>query len=160
MATEIIDKFDKQYEEKWFSMMKNKLGLIGNDKNDRIIIFELLDYIKSHKLDYTNTFYFLMNKEIGSKKEYQNNKFEDWKIKWQKRLNKDSGELMKRNNPIIIPRNHIVENVLELAEKNDLSPFKDFLKALKNPYTKQKTNIKYQSPPPKGDEKYQTFCGT
>ena len=42
MATELIDKFDKIYEEKWFNMMKNKLGLIGVDKEDNVLIFELL----------------------------------------------------------------------------------------------------------------------
>ena len=67
---------------------------------------------------------------------------------------------MKLNNPTIIPRNHIVENVLKSAENDDLIPFNDFLQALKNPYANQKVLTKYQSPSPKSDEKYQTFCGT
>ena len=160
IATEVIDKFDRQYEEKWFGMMKNKLGLIGDDKNDKVLIFELLDCMKEQGLDYTNTFCFLMGQEIDNKKDYQNDKFNNWKIKWQKRLTKDSEKLMKHNNPKIIPRNHNVESVLKSAEDNDLSPFNDLLKALKNPYTDSKVLSKYQSPPPKSDEKYQTFCGT
>ena len=160
IATEVIDKFDRQYEEKWFGMMKNKLGLIGDDKNDKVLIFELLDYMKEQGLDYTNTFCFLMSQEIDSKKDYLNDKFNNWKMKWQKRLTKDSEKLMKHNNPKIIPRNHNVESVLKSAEDNDLSPFNDLLKALKNPYTDSKVLSKYQSPPPKSDEKYQTFCGT
>ena len=91
---------------------------------------------------------------------YQNDKFDNWRIKWQKRLTKDSKNLMELNNPVIIPRNHNVENVLKSAENNDLTPFNDLLQALKNPYTNQKVLNKYQSPPPKSDEKYQTFCGT
>ena len=160
IATEVIDKFDRQYEEKWFGMMKNKLGLIGDDKNDKVLIFELLECMKEQGLDYTNTFCFLMGQEIDNKKDYQNDKFNNWKIKWQKRLTKDSEKLMKHNNPKIIPRNHNVESVLKSAEDNDLSPFNDLLKALKNPYTDSKVLSKYQSPPPKSDEKYQTFCGT
>ena len=160
IATEVIDKFDRQYEEKWFGMMKNKLGLIGNDKNDKVLIFELLDCMKEQGLDYTNTFCFLMSQEIDNKKDYQNDKFNNWKMKWQKRLTKDSEKLMKHNNPKIIPRNHNVESVLKSAEDNDLSPFNDLLKALKSPYTDSKVLSKYQSPPPKSDEKYQTFCGT
>ena len=160
IATEVIDKFDRQYEEKWFGMMKNKLGLIGDDKNDKVLIFELLDYMKEQGLDYTNTFCFLMGQEIDNKKDYQNDKFNNWKMKWQKRLTKDSEKLMKHNNPKIIPRNHNVESVLKSAEDNDLSPFNDLLKALKNPYTDSKVLSKYQSPPPKSEEKYQTFCGT
>ena len=81
-------------------------------------------------------------------------------MKWRKRLGKNSKNLMKLNNPAIIPRNHNVENVLRSAENNDLKPFNDLLQALKNPYTDQKVLSKYQSLPPKSDEKYQTFCGT
>jgi len=160
MATELIDKFDKIYEEKWFNMMKSKLGLIGDYKEDNLIIFELLEIMKKQELDYTNTFLFLMDHEIDDKKSYQNEEFDNWKMKWQKRLIKDSKNLMKLNNPVIIPRNHNVENVLKSAENNDLTPFNDLLQALKNPYTNQKVLNKYQSPPPKSDEKYQTFCGT
>ena len=160
IATEVINKFDRQYEEKWFGMMKNKLGLIGDDKNDKVLIFELLECMKEQGLDYTNTFCFLMSQEIDNKKDYQNDKFNNWKMKWQKRLTKDSEKLMKHNNPKIIPRNHNVESVLKSAEDNDLSPFNDLLKALKSPYTDSKVLSKYQSPPPKSDEKYHTFCGT
>ena len=160
MATEVIDKFDKQYKEKWFFMMKNKLGLIGDDSEDKALIFELLELMKLQKLDFTNTFCFLMDEEINDKKSYQNEKFKNWMKKWHKRLTRDSNKLMKCNNPKIIPRNHNVENVLKLAEENDLSPFKDLLEALKNPYTNQKVLTKYQSPPPKSNEEYKTFCGT
>ena len=160
MATELIDKFDKIYEEKWFNMMKNKLGLIGDHKEDKVLIFGLLEIMKKQELDYTNTFLFLMDHEIDNKKYYQNQEFDNWKVKWQKRLTKNSKNLMELNNPVIIPRNHNVENVLKSAENNDLTSFNDLLQVLKNPYTNQKILTKYQSPPPESDEKYQTFCGT
>ena len=160
IATKVIDQFDKKYNEKWFVMMKNKLGLVGNDKNDRVLIFELLEYMKEQELDYTNTFCYLMNQEIDNKKDYQNDKFKNWKIKWKKRLVKNSESLMENNNPKIIPRNHNVENVLKAAEDDNLTPFKDLIENLKSPYTKQKVLPQYQSPSPKTDEKYQTFCGT
>ena len=140
--------------------MKSKLGLIGEDKEDNLLIFELLEIMKKQELDYTNTFLFLMDHELDDKKDYKNEEFDNWKIKWLKRLTKDSKNLMELNNPVIIPRNHNVENVLKSAENNDLTPFNDLLQALKNPYTNQKVLNKYQSPPPKSDEIYQTFCGT
>ena len=99
-------------------------------------------------------------KQDDMRKKYQNEKFNNWKTKWQKRLTKDSNNLMRCNNPKIIPRNHIVENVLKSAENNDLRPFNDFLEILKNPYSNQNVLNKYQSAPLKKDEKYQTFCGT
>ena len=160
IATDLIDKFDKKYEEKWLSMMKNKLGLISNNRDDKMLVFELLEIMRKQELDYTNTFCFLMDQEINDKKNYQNEKFNNWKARWKKRLTKDSINLMRCNNPIIIPRNHNVENALKSAENDDLIPFNDLLKALKKPYTNQDFSTKYHSPPAKIDKEYQTFCGT
>ena len=66
---------------------------------------------------------------------------------------------MKNNNPLIIPRNHKVEEALEAAEKNDLKPITQLLEVLKNPYTQNENIFDYQDPS-NSDEKYQTFCGT
>ena len=66
---------------------------------------------------------------------------------------------MKNNNPLVIPRNHKVEEALEAAEKNDLKHFNQLIEILKNPYTKKNGILDYQIPS-NSDEKYQTFCGT
>ena len=67
---------------------------------------------------------------------------------------------MKSVNPLVIPRNHKVEEVLKSANNNDLSPLKKLIKVLEKPYEKTKENIDYQSPAPVSDKKYKTFCGT
>ena len=67
---------------------------------------------------------------------------------------------MRSVNPLIIPRNHKVEEILEAANNNDLSPLKKLIKVLKTPYEKTQENCNYQSPAPIGTKKYQTFCGT
>jgi uncharacterized protein YdiU (UPF0061 family) len=67
---------------------------------------------------------------------------------------------MRSVNPMVIPRNHKVEEVLEAANKDDLNPFHDFLKVLEKPYENQIKNNNYQSPSPPSEKKYQTFCGT
>ena len=66
---------------------------------------------------------------------------------------------MKNNNPLVIPRNHKVEEALEAAEHNDMMPLNNLLKILTKPYIKQNETINFQSPSISG-EKYQTFCGT
>ena len=68
-------------------------------------------------------------------------------------------ELMKNNNPLVIPRNHKIEEALEAAELNDMEPINKILEILKNPYDEQSEIIDYQYPS-KSSEKYQTFCGT
>ena len=65
---------------------------------------------------------------------------------------------MKKNNPIVIPRNHKVEETLEAANNNDLSLANKLLSNLNKPYDNQINIEKYQFP--SNNNEYQTFCGT
>jgi uncharacterized protein YdiU (UPF0061 family) len=165
MATEIINSFEKKYEEKWLNMMRDKLGLFGAEDKDKILILDLLTWMHKNKLDYTNTFCHLMNFEIEKNENFKDNDFQNWKKRWQERLktNNNSPEkyikLMKNVNPLIIPRNHKVEEVLNEANKSNTKPLIKLLEVLKNPYFEQKNIIDYQKPS-SSKEKYQTFCGT
>jgi len=67
--------------------------------------------------------------------------------------------LMRNNNPLVIPRNHKIEEALEAAEQNNIEPMNKILEILDKPYDEQKDLIDYQSPS-KLAGKYQTFCGT
>ena len=92
--------------------------------------------------------------------------FLEWSNKWKKRsgLNNSSKEkqieLMKKNNPIVIPRNHKVEEALSEAYNGNLEKMNKLNNVLKNPYSNQEDIAEYQVPAPMTDEKYQTFCGT
>ncbi len=165
LATEIINSFEKKYEKKWLNMMRDKLGLFGVDDKDKFLILDLLTWMHQKKLDYTNTFCHLMNLEIEKNENFKDNDFQNWKRRWQERLktNNNSPEkylkLMKSVNPLIIPRNHKVEEVLSEASKNNIKPLIRLLNILNNPYLEQKNIIDYQKPS-SSREKYQTFCGT
>ena len=164
IATETINNFDKRYETKWVNMMRDKLGLFGEDKNDKKLINDLFDWMEKNKADYTNTFCNLM--DINSDEIYKNNDFINWKNEWKKRskLNNSNKEkqikLMKKNNPIVIPRNHKVEEALAFAEKGNLEEIKKLLLVLNRPYEDQENISEYQLPAPSSNKKYQTFCGT
>ena len=164
LATDLIDNFQNIYEDKWLNMMRDKLGLFGEDKNDKKLINDLFNWMEKNKADYTNTFCNLM--DINSDEIYKNNDFINWKNEWKKRseLNNSTKEkqskLMKSNNPIVIPRNHKVEEALAEADKGSLDKMKKLLAILKNPYDNQNNIQEYQTPAPSNNEKYQTFCGT
>ncbi len=166
IATEAINSFDKSYETKWINMMRDKLGLFGQDQKDQVLIIDLLTWMHKNKADYTNTFCFLMDENFQHNKIYNDENFLTWKDRWKERLklNNNTPEkylsLMKSVNPLVIPRNHKVEEVLESANNNDLSPLKKLINVLEKPYEKTKENIDYQSPAPVSDKKYKTFCGT
>ncbi len=166
IATEIINSFSEKYKKSWFEMMRRKLGLFGEDSNDESLIIDLLSWMHKNNADYTNTFCFLMDEKIEESKIYKNQGFVNWKEKWQKRLKLyDSSpekylKLMRSVNPLVIPRNHKIEEVLKDANSGDLNPFSNFLKVLEKPYKKQTKTNNYQFPAPSNKKKYQTFCGT
>jgi Uncharacterized conserved protein len=125
----------------------------------------LLTWMHQKNMDYTNTFCHLMNFEIENKENFKDNDFQNWKKRWHERLkiNNNSPEkyikLMRSVNPLIIPRNHKVEEVLNEANKNNIKPLNNFLKILNKPYLEQKDIIDFQIPS-SSNQKYQTFCGT
>ena len=166
IVTEIINNFGEIYKKNWLEMMRKKLGLIGEKNNDEKLINNLLSLLHEQKADYTNTFCSLMNEDVQNDKIFNNKEFIDWHQKWKECLAKNNNsteeslKLMRSVNPIVIPRNHKVEEVLEAANKDDLNPFHDFLKVLAKPYENQSKTNNYQSPAPPSEKKYQTFCGT
>tara|TARA_B110000858_G_C17423053_1_gene302019 strand:- start:192 stop:554 length:363 start_codon:yes stop_codon:yes gene_type:complete len=120
--------------------------------------------METNKADYTNTFCHLMNLEVADHELYKDKNFINWYNEWQKRLllNNDSKEkylnLMKNTNPIVIPRNHKVEEALAAANKGDLKTLNKLLTVLNKPYEFSDTIKEYQLP--STNENYQTFCGT
>ena len=164
-ATELIDTFGEKYEEKWLKMMRKKLGLFGMDNKDKFLIVDLLTWMHQNKVDYTNTFCHLMGLKEYDDVLYENDDFQNWKKKWRERLmiNNNAPEnyinLMRSVNPLIIPRNHKIEESLEIAEDNDLEPFKKFLNILKKPYEQQENTSNYIKMD-NSSRGYKTFCGT
>jgi uncharacterized protein YdiU (UPF0061 family) len=68
---------------------------------------------------------------------------------------------MRQHNPVVIPRNHHVEKVIQACEQTGRSTLAEkFLQVLRSPYEELAQTSDYQDPPSDGDENYKTFCGT
>jgi uncharacterized protein YdiU (UPF0061 family) len=166
IATETINNFEKLYEEKWLNMMRDKLGLFGEDKDDKHLIFELLTWMENNKADFTNTFCNLMDIQSIKDPIYQNQEYLNWTAKWKKRLEKNNTgkekylELMRSVNPIFIPRNHKVEEALKDASENKLETLNQLLEVIKYPYKDNGMLKDYQQPMSNENGNYKTFCGT
>ena len=134
-AEKILSKFQDLYNQEWLTMMRNKLGLIEDNQNDIKLITELLNIMHIYKLDYTNTFLDLKNNKLN-----KHIFFKEWleKYKDRKKLEKKYKDILKKihekYNPVIIPRNHIVEKYIKDAENNKFENLKSFLNLIKNPY--------------------------
>jgi len=168
-AVEIIkdtfNKFTKVYKESWLNMMRKKLGLFGEKNKDENLINQLLSWMSQNNADYTNTFCYLMKEDFVKDKLFQNSSFKKWYKEWRNRIKQNkkpdnlSLNLMRFTNPLVIPRNHKVEETLDAANKNDLIPLHNLLKVLKKPYERPKIK-EYQITPPTSGKMYKTFCGT
>lgn len=166
LAEEAINGFGAIYKENSLSMLRAKVGLFGKHKEDEKLITDLLDWMQKEGADYTNTFLDLTHETPPKGEPYNTCAFKEWYSRWQARVAKNkqsldsSLALMRTSNPVVIPRNHKVEQVLDAATNGDLHPLKDLLAALQAPY-KYNSNLKpYQSPPTPEEKVCQTFCGT
>jgi uncharacterized protein YdiU (UPF0061 family) len=107
-----------------------------------------------------------MNEKFSFNEKYNNEDFIIWKKRWGDRLKLNNNteekylELMHTTNPLVIPRNHMVEEALTAANNGDLEVMNNLLTVLKKPYENQNSIIDFQSPAPSIDKAYQTFCGT
>ena len=166
LAEEAINGFGVVYKEKSLSMLRAKVGLFGEQPEDEKLITDLLDWMHQKGADYTNTFLDLTNESPPKGESYNSDTFKEWHARWQARVVKNtqplesSLALMRANNPVVIPRNHIVEQALDAATNGDLHPLKNLLAALQEPY-KNSSDLKPYQCPPKPEEKVcHTFCGT
>lgn len=68
--------------------------------------------------------------------------------------------LMRQANPLLIPRNHQIEEAIAKANQGDMTHYFKVRAALKNPYLIDEKNAFMQTPPEKTERVCQTFCGT
>lgn len=167
LAEEAINKFGVLYNEFWYSGMRKKLGLIEASQENEQLIKELLELMRQTESDYTNTFRGLTLGELEGLPLYSTGEFKKWHERWQETVNRQEGgmqealAIMKKANPTVIPRNHRVEEALEVAvEHQDYSKFKVLLDILSDPYGTSALHKEYSKLPEQTDMPYQTFCGT
>jgi uncharacterized protein YdiU (UPF0061 family) len=165
IAEQEINNFKDIFKNNFTTMMKGKLGLISNENEDDKLMKDLFQLMFENEADYTNTFVYLMNGSVPQEKLIKDKNFIEWKNKWNSRLSRNQDiikakELMTKNNPIIIPRNHLIESALSKAEQGNLDEFNKLILALKDPYQDNEQLTGLKNPAPRSEKKYQTFCGT
>jgi uncharacterized protein YdiU (UPF0061 family) len=185
VAQACLESFPAQFQRNWLAAYRGKLGLLTEEADDAGLIEELLGWMHSTQADFTQTFRTLRPIDLGqsgstaphlnadqqnlvdSKSTTTDPKFLDWHRRWNERLQSQGIpvsrvlECMHRNNPVVIPRNHVVQAALDAAsEQNDWTPFHALLTALRSPYQEAGAPDSLRNPPPAGTPRCRTFCGT
>jgi uncharacterized protein YdiU (UPF0061 family) len=162
IAQNTLNEFSSLFKNEWLQMMRKKIGIEDRSEEDEELISNLVNWMQNKSPDFTNTFCNLMNYNHANDEVFGDNDFGTWKKNWQERVkNKEYLKTMINTNPVLIPRNYLVEEALNEAEtKGKLNKFNDLNKAISSPYHIEKVNIKYLITPSKTNIPYKTFCGT
>ncbi|MHC4829520.1 MAG: protein adenylyltransferase SelO, partial [Planctomycetota bacterium] len=89
--------------------------------------------------------------------------FDVWLPVWRSRIaevGEAAADVMEKVNPIFIPRNHRVEEVIQAAAGGDYGPFERLHAVLSQPYAEQPDHAHYEAAPTPEEEVHRTFCGT
>jgi uncharacterized protein YdiU (UPF0061 family) len=146
--------------------MRAKLGLFTSEDGDRALADDLLDWMHRRSADFTNTFVSLTAGEPIGDAANTDEEAAGWLRRWQDRQARqpqapaEAAELMRRHNPAVIPRNHLVESALLAATgEGDLTVMERLLDVLATPYDHGRDLPSFRLAD-QGGRPYRTFCGT
>ncbi len=164
LANEAVGRFGERFRRHWIAGMRRKLGLFNEEPEDEALAGSLLEWMRTTKADFTNTFAEL--ETLGATK--ADGEFVAWQARWRARLERqpqtaeEVGRLRQAHCPAVIPRNHRVEEALVEAEAGEVRVMERLLEVLAAPYDYERAwaTPEYRTPAPEGGEGYRTFCGT
>jgi len=173
-AHEALAAFEPQFEAARKKGFYCKLGLTTERAGDAALVQDLLECMAANRADFTLTFRRLCNaaESVHGDKEVSTlfadpAAFESWAVRWHDRLNDEAisgtarADAMRLVNPVFIPRNHLVEEVLGTAiERQDFQLFEKMLDVISRPFEDRPNLDRYAQPAKPEERVLQTFCGT
>ena len=182
MATEVLVAFPAQFQRQLLRGQRAKLGLRrpepDEDFADAALAADWLNLLHAGRVDFTLGWRRLADAAAGDEAPLRA-LFADWRApdawlaRWRARCASEDGahgfsgggeraKVMYRVNPIVIARNHRVEEALAAASNDgNLEPFERLLDALRQPYDEAPERAQYVEPAPaEVTAGYRTFCGT
>lgn len=173
-AKEALSNFDTQFNEAYSIGLCRKIGLETVKEDDAALLQDLLERMAGNRADFTLTFRRLCDAAAtpDADKEVRRlfadpGAYDEWAVRWRLRLQTENlsdemrASAMRKVNPAFIPRNHIVEVVLQAAiEQQDFQPFEELLDVVSRPYDDRPDMEKYMAPARPEERVKHTFCGT
>lgn len=173
LAQAVLHQFRPIYLTALQRIMADKIGL--SDANLAEPLSDaLLTLMHKEQADYTRTFTMLTRLVQQCKEGHVkgpsgceiSQALTSWAEPWLQQVQSQPGgfetalTMMTSANPVYIPRNHIVEDVLQKATRaRDMVPLLAFLAVLRDPYIEHPGCERYEQPGPR-DVPFLTFCGT
>ncbi|MES2474293.1 MAG: YdiU family protein [Verrucomicrobiota bacterium] len=170
LAETALERFPEIHHEALQQRLTAKIGLEVYASHDWSLATALLDAMAHGEADFTLVFRHLSDALETGDDEPVTRQFnhpdtiQSWLTDWRARLHDldraDVLALMRRSNPIFIPRNHRIEEAIQAAYSGDYTPFHRLHEILKNPFHEQPDSAEYEFAPSPAEVVPATFCGT
>jgi uncharacterized protein YdiU (UPF0061 family) len=173
-ANAALKAYGERFQAEWLSVMRAKLGLVRAREDDLKLIQSFLTLMEEGEADFTLAFLRLAAAAGGPTADRElraefsaPDAAQLWLDGWRLYLDGDGiaaeerMSMMRKANPVVIPRNHRIEEAIRAAvDDGDFSLFEALNKALARPYEEQPGFERYQAAPLNHEIVPRTFCGT
>jgi uncharacterized protein YdiU (UPF0061 family) len=173
-AYEALAAFGPQFESARLAGLRRKLGLFTEREGDAALAEDLLTRMAANQADFTLTFRRLGDAAVGPEGDEgvralfaDPGVYDEWAIGWRQRLEDEPvsagvrAASMRLASPAFIPRNHLVEAVIDAAvSRQDFQPFEELLDVVTRPYEDRPERERYSAPARPEECVTATFCGT
>ncbi|WP_113907743.1 protein adenylyltransferase SelO [Aliidiomarina celeris] len=166
-----LEHFTTLYEKAWLERFSAKLGIVQPTPFDRELINQVLVHFQQQQIDFTLGFRALADsaEPASSANEFapEQRLPSALRQQWLDRLARQQEDFsvtaarMNTVNPVVIPRNHHLQAVIQVAQaEGDLRPFHYLLRAATQPFNSEQKNSPWAKAPKAEQEISNTFCGT
>ncbi|MGQ7260904.1 protein adenylyltransferase SelO [Vreelandella sp. V005] len=172
-ATDVIRRFEARFSAEQLRLHADKLGLAAESPQAAPLMEGLESQMHQGRMDMTATFDALTHYALSPSDEHreallalttQPNELSAWLETWQAEqvASQDSqrSAVMRSANPVIIPRNHRVQEAIDAAYEGDFAPFHALLTVVTQPFDESVEARRLAAPATKNEQVLRTFCGT
>ncbi len=165
IAEATLSGYPKRFGGQYLACFRAKLGLPPEAPVG--LIKECLDLLGVQAVDFTLFFRHLTRVAGGEDSKTlaamfsSSEPFQKWFATWRSEADPAKHLAhMRAANPILIPRNHRVEQAIQSAYDGDFAPFHRLVDALAAPYADQVEYADLEAAPRPEEVVHETFCGT
>nr|WP_218927731.1 YdiU family protein [Halomonas glaciei] len=172
-ATDVIRRFDTLFSAEQLRLHADKLGLAAESPQAAPLMEALESQMHQGRMDMTATFDALTHYALSPSDEHreallalttQPSELTAWLETWQAEqvVSQDSprSAAMRSANPVIIPRNHRVQEAIDAAYDGDFAPFHTLLAVVTKPFDESVEARRSAAPATENEQVLRTFCGT
>ncbi|MCO7247194.1 protein adenylyltransferase SelO [Halomonas sp. Mc5H-6] len=172
-ATNAIRHFDTLFNAEQRRLHADKLGLEAESDQAEALMEGLESQMHQGRMDMTATFDALTHYAASPSDEHrdallalttQPQSLTAWLEEWQAAQVAGQDEArfaaMRRSNPVIIPRNHRVQEAIDAAYDGDFAPFYTLLGVVTQPFDDSAEARRLAAPATDSEQVLRTFCGT